>query len=62
MAPASDAGTGGYAGGDIGASYGRRMKALGSYVIGIRRTVHAKPDYLDELLSGRRLWKLEYAL
>jgi phosphoglycerate dehydrogenase-like enzyme len=26
------------------------MKALGAYVIGIRRTAHAKPDYVDELL------------
>jgi len=40
--------------GDIGSSYARRMKALGSYVIGLRRTAHPKPDYLDELLlSGQ---------
>ena len=36
--------------GDIGSGYARRMKALGAYVIGLRRTAHPKPDYLDELL------------
>ena len=40
--------------GDIGARYARIMKALGSYVIGVRRTAQAKPDYVDELLlSGQ---------
>lgn len=37
--------------GDIGGSYARKMKALGSYTIGIRRTATNKPDYLDELYS-----------
>jgi phosphoglycerate dehydrogenase-like enzyme len=41
--------------GDIGAAYGRRMKALGSWVIGVRRTTHEKPDYLDELLLSARM-------
>ena len=41
--------------GDIGSSYARRMKALGSYVIGIRRTAHAKPDFVDELLLQERM-------
>jgi phosphoglycerate dehydrogenase-like enzyme len=41
--------------GDIGAAYGRRMKAMGSYVIGVRRTDHAKPDYLDELLLSDQI-------
>jgi phosphoglycerate dehydrogenase-like enzyme len=41
--------------GDIGAAYARRMKALGSYVIGVRRTAHAKPDYLDELLLSDQI-------
>jgi len=36
--------------GDIGTEYARLMKALGAYVIGVRRTVRAKPDYVDELL------------
>ncbi len=35
--------------GDIGSEYARRMKALGSYVIGVRRNVADKPEYLDEL-------------
>ncbi|MDR3342026.1 MAG: D-2-hydroxyacid dehydrogenase [Treponema sp.] len=40
--------------GDIGSDYARRMKALGAYIIGVRRTAHAKPDYVDELLvSGQ---------
>ncbi|MDO4295545.1 MAG: D-2-hydroxyacid dehydrogenase [bacterium] len=37
--------------GDIGGSYARKMKALGSYTIGIRRTATDKPDYLDELYA-----------
>lgn len=37
--------------GDIGSEYGRRMKALGSYVIGVKRTMSSKPDYLDELYT-----------
>ncbi|MCL2602127.1 MAG: D-2-hydroxyacid dehydrogenase, partial [Treponema sp.] len=37
--------------GDIGAEYGRLMKALGAYVIGVRRSVRAKPEYVDELLA-----------
>jgi phosphoglycerate dehydrogenase-like enzyme len=41
--------------GDIGSAYARRMKALGAYIIGIRRTAHAKPDYADELLLPSQL-------
>jgi len=41
--------------GDIGASYGRRMKALGAYVIGVRRTIHSKPGYIDELLLSDQI-------
>lgn len=37
--------------GDIGGSYARKMKALGSYTIGIRRNATDKPEYLDELYS-----------
>ena len=35
--------------GDIGSEYAKRMKALGSHVIGIRRNVAEKPDFIDEL-------------
>ena len=35
--------------GDIGSEYGRRMKALGSHVAGIRRHADHKPAWLDEL-------------
>ena len=41
--------------GDIGTGYAVRMKAMGCYVIGVRRTVHAKPDYLDEILSSEQM-------
>ena len=35
--------------GDIGSAYARHMKAMGSYVIGIKRDISNKPDYVDEL-------------
>jgi len=35
--------------GDIGGDFARRMKALGAYVIGVRRANPEKPDYVDEL-------------
>ncbi len=35
--------------GDIGGEFASRLKALGAYTIGIRRTDSKKPDYLDEL-------------
>jgi len=41
--------------GDIGSAYARCMKALGAYVIGIRRIAHTKPDYVDELLLPSQL-------
>lgn len=34
--------------GDIGTTFARKMKAMGSYVIGIRRSNRPKPDYVDE--------------
>lgn len=34
--------------GDIGGDYAKKVKALGAYVIGVRRTAKEKPDYLDE--------------
>lgn len=41
--------------GDIGGSYARKMKALGAYVIGFRRTDREKPDYVDEQYALDRL-------
>jgi len=41
--------------GDIGAEYARLMKALGSYVIGVRRSARAKPGYVDELLLAGQM-------
>lgn len=39
--------------GDIGGSFGRLCKAMGAYVIGLRRTDGRKPDYADEVhLTG----------
>jgi len=35
--------------GDIGGEYAKRMKLLGAYVIGVRRSDARKPDYVDEL-------------
>ena len=34
--------------GDIGGRYAQKMKALGAYVIGFRKTDKKKPDYVDE--------------
>lgn len=41
--------------GDIGGDYARKMKALGAYVIGIRRTEKEKPEYLDEQYTMEQL-------
>lgn len=38
--------------GDIGGEFAARLKALGAYTIGVRRTDAVKPDYLDELHFG----------
>lgn len=35
--------------GDIGKNFARKVKALGCHVIGIKRRVSEKPDYVDEL-------------
>lgn len=35
--------------GDIGGDFARKLKALGAYVIGVRRACTEKPDYVDEL-------------
>ena len=44
--------------GDIGGRYARKMKALGAYVIGLRRTDAEKPEYLDEQYTIDRLDEL----
>lgn len=35
--------------GDIGSNFARKVKALGANVIGIKRRINTKPDYVDEL-------------
>jgi phosphoglycerate dehydrogenase-like enzyme len=37
--------------GDIGLRFARAVKALGAYVIGVKRTMSEKPDYVDELYT-----------
>lgn len=44
--------------GDIGGRYARKMRALGAYTIGVRRTDRAKPDWLDEQYSFEKLDEL----
>lgn len=44
--------------GDIGGEFARKMHALGSHVIGIRRNVGEKPEYLDALYSLDQLDEL----
>ena len=44
--------------GDIGSEYAKRMKALGSRVIGIRRNVVDKPDFIDEIYTMDQLDKV----
>lgn len=44
--------------GDIGGQFARKMKALGSYTIGVKRTEGIKPDYIDELYTMEALENL----
>ncbi|MBR5291102.1 MAG: D-2-hydroxyacid dehydrogenase [Erysipelotrichaceae bacterium] len=37
--------------GDIGKAFAKRMKAMGCKIIGIKRNIHEKPDYVDELTT-----------
>lgn len=37
--------------GDIGLRFARAVKALGAHVIGVKRTMSEKPDYVDELYT-----------
>lgn len=41
--------------GDIGGDFARKCNALGAYCIGIRRSLHDKPDYVEELHTLRDL-------
>ena len=41
--------------GRIGNDYAKKVKSLGAYVIGIKRTVKDKPDYVDELYTIDKL-------
>ncbi|MDW8802909.1 D-2-hydroxyacid dehydrogenase [Clostridium sp. A1-XYC3] len=41
--------------GDIGGDFARKMKALGSYTIAIKRTKGEKPEYVDELYTMEAL-------
>lgn len=41
--------------GNIGGDFARKMKALGSYTIGIKRTNGQKPKYIDELYTMEAL-------
>ena len=41
--------------GDIGGRYARKMKALGAYVIGFRKSDKEKPEYVDEQYKLDRL-------
>lgn len=44
--------------GDIGSEFARRLKLLGAYTIGVRRTSQSKPDWLDELYTLDQLGEL----
>lgn len=44
--------------GDIGGDFARKMKALGSYTIGVKRTKGQKPEYIDELYTMEALDEL----
>ena len=41
--------------GDIGGDFARKMKSLGSYTIGMKRTKGEKPEYIDELFTMEAL-------
>lgn len=41
--------------GDIGRTFAQKMKALGCYVVGVKRRAGEKPDYVDELYTMEQL-------
>lgn len=44
--------------GDIGTAFGKKMKALGCHIVGIKRRIGEKPDWLDGLYGMEDLEKL----
>ncbi|MFI3325320.1 MAG: D-2-hydroxyacid dehydrogenase [Clostridia bacterium] len=44
--------------GDIGGKYAKIVKAMGAYVIGLRRSDSQKPDYVDEIHLSEKLDEL----
>lgn len=44
--------------GEIGKYYARLVKALGAYVIGVKRTEDARPDFVDEQYTREKLGKV----
>lgn len=44
--------------GDIGQEFATRMKAMGSYIIGVRRRQAEKPDYVDEMYTMEQIDEL----
>ncbi len=44
--------------GDIGSTFAQKMKALGAYTIGVRRTVAEKPEWFDEMYTSEKLDEL----
>lgn len=43
--------------GDIGNELAKMLKALGIYIIGVKRTITSKPDYIDELYTSEDMNK-----
>lgn len=44
--------------GDIGQEFAVRMKAMGSYIIGVRRQKNDRPDYVDEIYTVEQIGEL----
>ena len=44
--------------GNIGSSFATKIKALGAYVIGVRRNEAPKPDYVDEVYTNEAIDRL----
>ena len=44
--------------GDLGMEFAKKAKAMGAYIIGVRRSEGAKPDYVDEVHTADKLDEL----